>query len=79
MPKDKILHIIAGFVLALPFGLLHAPVVGFLAATVAGVAKEAWDDFSKRGTSDWVDTVATIAGGLAGALTGFGLYTLMDH
>lgn len=68
MPKDKILHVIVGFLI----GFLgahfsgNAP-FGFGLACIAGAAKEVYDKYSGKGTPEWLDFLATAASGFIGA------------
>ena len=65
--NDKLLHSVAGLLLALFFGDFYgSPAVGFLFAVVTGAAKEIWDYFG-HGTSEFGDFLATVQGGLIGA------------
>lgn len=67
MNNDKILHMIAGFFLAVVFGFIYSPWVGAIVATLAGIAKEIYDYFH-GGVSEWDDFAVTMQGGLAGAV-----------
>ena len=61
--KDKQLHILAGFIVAVVAQVLTgSPLVALLASVVVGAAKEAYDA-TGRGTVDLWDFVATVAGG----------------
>lgn len=62
MTRDKVLHLIAGAVIALVVGLAVSPMIGLLTATLAGVAKEVWDSFGNGAVEAW-DALATILGG----------------
>lgn len=67
MPKDKKLHILAGIALAIIAGLLFCPIVGLVTAAVVGALKEIiWDWLLKKGTPEFLDFVATVAGGVVG-------------
>jgi len=62
--KDKQLHVLAGIVTAMVAqGLTESLWVAFIASVVVGAAKEAYDA-TGRGTVDFWDFVATVAGGL---------------
>ena len=68
MPRDKMLHFIAGAVIAALTAVVgHAlgwPVwTALAAATVAGVAKELWDA-TGRGQVEAADALWTVAGGV---------------
>ena len=72
--SDKLLHFIAGIVVAqVAFALLDlattmwwSAFLAFLIAAVVGGIKEAWD--VKHGVPNVADFVATMFGGLVGAL-----------
>jgi len=67
MPKDKQKHLLAGLALAIIAGLLFCPLIGLATAAVVGALKEIiWDWWWKRGTPEWLDFVATVAGGVIG-------------
>jgi len=68
IPIDKQAHFLAGYCIALTVALIAPDWYGFLIATVAGLAKEAYDHFSKRGTPDKWDALATMLGALAGEI-----------
>ena len=67
---DKQLHFLGGIILALVFGLFLGIWAGLAAAVIAGLAKEAYDSLG-FGTLDKWDAVATVAGGIIGALVLF--------
>ena len=67
MPKDKVLHVIVGFVISFFGGLALGPGLGFGLACLAGAAKEADDKYSGKGTPEWLDFLATAASGFIGA------------
>jgi hypothetical protein len=61
--KDKQLHLLAGFITAaVAQGLTESLWVALLASAVVGPVKEAYDA-TGRGTVDFWDFVATLAGG----------------
>lgn len=69
MKKDKLYHVIAGFLIGLIFGLIK-PVAGIILAVGAGAAKELiWDGAMKKGTLDGLDFLATALGGIFGTAT----------
>ncbi len=69
IPKDKKLHLLAGLALSILAGLLFCPRIGLAAAAVIGALKEIiWDWLLKRGTPEFLDFVATVAGGAIGYL-----------
>ena len=50
-------------------GLLFCPIVGLATAAVIGALKEIiWDWLLKKGTPEFLDFVATVAGGVLGAV-----------
>lgn len=61
--NDKVLHLIAGFVIAAGSSLFCLPWACFSIAAGAGLAKEVYDYFT-GGVSDWYDLMATIAGAM---------------
>jgi len=69
IPKDKKLHLLAGLALSLLMGLLCTPTRGLLAAVIVGALKEiSWDWWLGRGTPEFLDFVATVLGGVLGAV-----------
>jgi len=67
MPQDKKKHLLAGLALAIIAGLLFCPLVGLVTAAVVGALKEIiWDWLLKKGTPEFMDFVATVAGGVVG-------------
>lgn len=63
LAKDKQLHLLAGFLVAMVAqGLTQSLWVALLASGVVGVAKEAYDA-TGRGTVDFWDFIATVVGG----------------
>lgn len=63
MAHDKFFHLMAGMFASLVVYMLGFSLpLAFAAAVVAGVAKEIFDAFG-NGTVDFMDAVATIAGG----------------
>jgi len=67
--KDKWKHLLVGLVLSLLAGLLFCPIVGLATAAVVGTLKEIiWDWLLKKGTPEFLDFVATVAGGALGAV-----------
>lgn len=66
MQIDKLLHVLAGLVIAaVSLALMpKEPIAAFCAAMVAGWVKEwVWDAWLGKGTFDKWDAVATTAGG----------------
>ena len=69
MPKDKKLHLLAGLALSILAGLFVYPLIGLATAAVVGALKEIiWDWLLKKGTPELLDFVATVAGGVLGAV-----------
>lgn len=67
MPKDKKLHLLAGLALSILAGFLLCPKWGLVVASVIGAGKElVWDKWLEKGTPEWMDFWATVAGGLIG-------------
>lgn len=62
---DKVYHLIAGFVIALVFGLIN-PTLGIITAILAGVFKEIYDKYYKKSFADPLDTIATTVGAFLG-------------
>lgn len=81
LPKDKVLHVAAGGVIALVVGLLIAPAAGFLFGLLAGLAKEGYDMYQNKQAAkrhvipphsvEKADVYATVVGAAAGALLAF--------
>jgi len=68
MSKDKKLHLLAGLALSILAGLFVYPLIGLATAAVVGALKEIiWDWLLKKGTPEFLDFVATVAGGLTGS------------
>jgi len=79
MQTDKLWHFVGGLLIALvvglPFSILGMAwvLMGLLAALIAGIIKEAVDEYKKRtnrgGTGwDWLDLAATVGGGFVGMI-----------
>ncbi len=69
MQKDKLKHAIAGVALSIVAGLFVYPLIGLATAAVVGALKEIiWDWLLKKGTPEFLDFVATVAGGVLGAV-----------
>lgn len=73
MPKDKVLHVIVGFIIGFlgAYFFRSAP-FGFGLACAAGLGKEVYDKVSGKGTVEGLDVLATMFGGLLG----LGIYYL---
>jgi hypothetical protein len=65
--NDKLIHLICGFILAVCGAVLCNPIVGFVCATMGGIAKELYDRWD-YGVFDLPDLIATVEGGVIGAL-----------
>lgn len=66
MGKDKLYHLIAGFVIAFVFGLI-SPFWGLVAGITAGLAKDIICDlYLKRGTFEVLDIFVTVIGVIFG-------------
>lgn len=72
MRTDHILHALATFAIAMVVtsilhacGVAAASVWGAGIAVLAGLGKEAWDYFSKKGTPEFSDIVADLFGIMA--------------
>ena len=67
---DKVLHFIAGIVVAALFIAAGYPNIASLAAIVVGILKEVYDKkYPDKHTADVYDAVATGAGGIFAHLT----------
>lgn len=64
--KDKLYHLVAGFIIGIVFGFWN-PVIALFAAGAAGVGKEVYDMYIKKSFADPVDTISTFVGGMLGA------------
>jgi hypothetical protein len=68
MTKDKLYHLIAGFVIAIIIGLFN-PIIGLIIAVLAGIAKDVvYDLLLKKGTFELLDILATAVGAVVGAI-----------
>lgn len=75
IPLDKQDHFLGGAFIASALSQI-SPVLGFAIACTAGIAKEIWDYCHKdKHTPDLMDFVATIIGGMCGAL----MYVVIDY
>ena len=67
--RDKKKHFWAGLALAIIAGVFLCPLIGLATAAVVGALKEIiWDWLLKKGTPELLDFVATVAGGVLGAV-----------
>lgn len=77
MAKDKLYHLIAGFIIALIFGLFN-PIAGLIIAVGAGFTKDVvWDLYLKRGTFEVLDIFFTGVGGVIGMVVAIILTNLL--
>lgn len=76
MGKDKVYHLIAGFIIASIFGLIN-PTLGLALAIAAGVCKEVYDKYIKKSFADPLDTIATVLGGVFGVAVAIILTNLL--
>ena len=68
---DKKLHFIAGLIICIVVALIFKnPMYGLIASVIAGVAKEVYDYYD-YGKIDFLDTLATWVGGIAGYIVAF--------
>lgn len=71
METDKILHLLAGYAVALTLGIF-SPAAGAVAGILAAFGKEfVWDKWMKRGTFEWQDLNVTLVGVLVGFILAF--------
>lgn len=71
--QDKVLHLLAGFVITTIIGLLFGHVVyGLIAGFVAAVGKEVYD-YKVNGVYDFFDMFATLLGAFVGGALVVGL------
>ena len=67
--QDKLKHLLAGIGISLVFGVQFSPLIGLITAAIVGALKEIiWDWLLKKGTPELLDFVATVAGGVLGAV-----------
>lgn len=58
-------HFFAGMAIAFAVALFTlSPLAGLITAIVGGVLKEVYDKYTKRGTPDHLDAIATSLGGV---------------
>ena len=68
MPRDKILHFIAGVFISGLVSIVFTPAIGLVAGVLAGATKEIRDKHTDGATADWMDFVATVGGAVVAAL-----------
>jgi hypothetical protein len=67
IPKDKLLHILVGFVTAVTLGYFISPLIAALTVYAVSAVKECNDEGDPSNhTKDWLDMEATRAGGALG-------------
>ena len=66
--QDKLKHLLAGIGISLVFGVQFSPpLIGLITTAIVGALKEIiWDWLLKKGTPEFLDFVATVAGGVIG-------------
>lgn len=65
LAPDKKKHLVAGFLITFITGIFLAPLWGLITACIVGALKEViWDGLLKKGTSEFLDFVATCIGGV---------------
>ena len=68
IPRDKLLHFVAGFVVsAVVYLIFENLTLAIGASVILGIAKEVYDSRG-HGTVEVLDAVVTIAGGVVGAI-----------
>ena len=65
MPKDKVIHLLCGFSIAVLIGFVFSIWAGLVASAVAAAAKELWDSRG-HGCVELADACFTVAGGCFG-------------
>lgn len=68
MQRDKVLHFVAGLLIAFIVALFFGITTGLITAILVGLLKELWDWKSEKGVVDIWDFIWTWAGGIVGAL-----------
>ncbi len=74
--KDKLYHLIVGFIIGVLFGFIN-PLVGIFTATGAGVGKEIYDKKIKKSVIDPLDVIATVLGGVLGTGLAIGITNMI--
>ena len=68
IPKDKLLHFVAGSICsAFIYAITGSPILAFGASVALGISKEVYDSRG-HGTVEVLDAVATVAGGVVGVI-----------
>jgi len=74
MKKDKILHLVAGFIITFIICIISGYInitiwTGIIATILIGAGKEIiYDHYMKKGKPEWLDFVWTVIGGIMGTL-----------
>ena len=69
MKQDKLKHLLAGIGVSLVLGVQFSLLIGLITAAIVGALKEIiWDWLLKKGTPEFLDFVATVAGEAIGAV-----------
>lgn len=66
--KDYLYHFVAGFTIAMMFYVSTFPYLALIMSTIAGIVKEIYDKFSKKGNADVNDAIYTSLGGIVGLI-----------
>ncbi len=67
MKKDKLYHIIVGFIIGFVLSFWR-PGEALFAACLAGVGKELYDKYYKKSEADPLDAITTTFGGIFGVV-----------
>lgn len=67
MKKDKLYHLVAGFIIGFVFAFWR-PGEALFFASCAGVGKELYDKYIKKSEVDPLDAFFTILGGMIGVV-----------
>lgn len=71
IPKDKLLHFIAGVVVYLIANVFTDPFNAVAISVLIGALKEIYDSFDSKRTPDVFDFIATCLGGISGFLISY--------
>ena len=67
LDQDKANHFVYGAIIFTTIAVITTPLIGLMVTTVVGIGKEIINDkLLKNGTPDFLDFVATVAGGIIG-------------
>jgi hypothetical protein len=61
---DKYYHFFAGIIIYILFYIFLNSWLSIVPVIIIGAAKEAYDYYSGKGNPEWLDFIATVAGGL---------------